>query len=427
MAVNRSEAPLRHPFSFPGMLPVVQQKLQNGIPCFFWRHDDYALVRMDIRIEAGGWFQSHAGIALATLKMLQEGTSTHSDEAWMASLDAEGCYIDSYSDRDWAVVSLHFPVKSAGRILPLVREMFDEPQFSPERLQLLKVQQKQLLSVNLEKNSYLAYRQFLTALYSEGHPYGRMLSLDEVEDWKVEELKDFFEARYVPASMRVFMAGNVTPELLGLTDGTLGQLPVRPAAATPSFPSAATIPERQQMEGHGSMQTSVCIGRRLFNRTHPDWMRMCVLNRLLGGYFGSRLMTEIREKGGLAYGIYSNLSSMRHAGHCCISADVNAAQAELAVEKIYAELRRLCREEVPAEELERVKKYETGSLLRRFDGLFQQMERWEDVQADAMDATYWSDYFRTVETVTPLELLRLAQQYLDPEGMFTVLVGPSPA
>ncbi|MBO4774758.1 MAG: insulinase family protein, partial [Bacteroidales bacterium] len=114
----------------------------------------------------------------------------------------------------------------------------------------------------------------------------------------------------------------------------------------------------------------------------------------------------------------------RHAGHLCISADVNAAQAEQAVGKIAVELRRLCEKEVPAEELERVKKYETGSLLRRFDGLFQQMERWEEVQADGMDASYWRDYFQMVVSVTSRELRQLARQYLDPDGMTTVLVGP---
>ena len=408
------------------MLPVGQRRLPNGIPCFLWHQEDYALVRMDIRVEAGGWYQSRAGVALATLKMLQEGTQSHPGESWMSCLDAEGCYIESYTDRDWAVVSLHFPVKAAGRILPLVREMFAEPQFSPERLQLLQVQQKQNLSVNLEKNSFIAYRQFLASLYSADHPYGRMLTIADVEAWNIGELKAFFEARFRPAAMQVFMAGNMTPELVRLTEETLGRLPDLPVAPEPSFQLPELSPEKHHITGHGTMQTSICMGRRLFGRSHPDWMRVCLLNRLLGGYFGSRLMTEIRERSGLAYGICSQLSSMRHAGHCCISADVNASQAELAVEKISAELRRLCTENVPAEELERVKSYETGSLLRRFDGLFPQMERWEEVQADGMDAAYWSEYFRTVESVTPHELRRLAQQYLDPDGMTMVLVGPRP-
>lgn len=424
MPADRTKAPLRHQFSFPGMLPVGQLRLPNGIPCFLWRQEDYALVRMDIRIEAGGWFQSGAGVALATLKMLQEGTLSHPDEAWMACLDAEGCYIDSSTDRDWAVISLHFPAKVAGRIFPLVRELFAEPRFSAERLQLLKMQQRQQLSVNLEKNSYLAYRQFLSTLYSDGHPYGRRLTLDDVEGWDTGMLETFYKERYSPAHMRIFIAGNLQPGLVRMMEETLGSLPVRPEVVAPSYPIPEVKAETLRLEGHGTMQTSICMGRRLFNRTHPDWMRMCVLNRLLGGYFGSRLMTEIREKSGFAYGIYSHLSPMRHAGHLCISADVNAAQAEQAVGKIAVELRRLCEEEVPAEELERLKKYETGSLLRRFDGLFQQMERWEEVQADGMDASYWRDYFQMVVSVTSQELRQLARQYLDPDDMTTVLVGP---
>ena len=422
MAADRSVQPQPHPFLPPEPLPAERRRLQNGIPCLLWRQQDYELVRMDIRVRAGSWFQQQPGVASATLKMLLEGTVSHPGVTWQEMLDAEGAYVESVSDRDFASISLHFPNRAASKVLPLVREMLTEPQFSYERLQLLKMQQKQSLAVNLEKNSYVAYRNFLSEIYTASHPYGRSLSVEDTDGWERAMLTDYFKARYVTSAFRVFMAGNLTPETIRLLEQTLGTLEQRPLSCDAEYPLSPSAPVRKRMKGSGNLQSSICVGRLLFNRNHPDWMRASLYNRLLGGYFGSRLMTEIRERQGLAYGIYSHLCSQQHAGHFHISADVNADQAGLAEERIMEELRLLCREEVPQHELERVKKYEAGALLRNFDGLFPQMEQGEETDDYGLDATWWPRYFQAVTSVTAGELREIAQSFFAPEQMTVVRV-----
>ena len=423
MNPDRSQAPEQHPFSCPDFLSPERIRLSNGIPCCFWQQDDYKLIRLDVRVQAGSSLQGRPGIALATLKMLQEGTREHPGELWAAALDAEGAFIENLPDRDFATLSLHFPQQAAAQVLSLLKEMLTAPLFTDERLELLKFQQRQSLAVNMEKTAYLAYRDFSTAIYTENHPYGRFLSMEDIAAWKAEELETFFHSLYVPSAMRVFMAGNLTAEVRCLLDETVGSLPQRPWLGAEPGDVTENRPCCYRREKNGSVQASICMGRVLFGRTHPDWLQMNVLNRVLGGYFGSRLMTEIRERSGLAYGIYSHLASMRHAGHFYIAADVNADAAGEAVEKIKCELTRLCEEKISDEELQRVRKYEFGSLLRGFDGLFQQMERREDVDDYGMDAAYWNAYVQTLASLTADGLQELARLYLSPETMTVVTVG----
>lgn len=421
--MDRSQAPETFPFSTPEFARPESLRLSNGIPCFFWQQDDYKLIRLDVRIQAGSSLQSRPGIALATLKMLQEGTQRHPGEQWAEALDAEGAFIENLPDRDFATLSLHFPQQAAARVLALLKEMLTEPQFQDARLELLKFQQRQSLAINMEKTAYLAYRDLSTALYTEKHPYGRFLSPEDIDAWKVEEMEAFFHSLYVPSAMRVFMAGNLTAEVRRLLDENLGSLPQRPYTAVSPAEVTESTPCSCRRKKDGSVQASVCMGRVLFRRTHEDWMQMNLLNRVLGGYFGSRLMTEIRERSGLAYGIYSHLTSMLHAGHFYIAADVNAEAADVAVEKIRRELTRLCEEKIPEAELQRVRKYEFGSLLRSFDGLFQQMERFMDVADYGLDSAYWDAYAQAITTLDADGLQELARRTLSPESMTVAVVG----
>ena len=423
MNLDRSKAPEQFSFSCPDFIFPEKISLSNHIPCCMWQQDDYKLIRLDVRVKAGSSYQQRQGIALATLKMLQEGTREHPGEQWVAALDAEGAFIENIPDRDFVTFSLYFPQQAAAKVLSLLKEIFEAPLFSAERLELLKFQQRQSLAINMEKTSYLAYRDFSTAIYTNKHPYGRFLSMEDIASWNVEELETFFHSMYAPSEMRIFMAGNLTAEVRQLLDDTLGHLSQRPYSGEEVSDVTESIPCICSHEKNGSVQASLCIGRVLFGRTHADWMRMNVLNRVLGGYFGSRLMTEIRERSGLAYGIYSHIASMRHAGHFYIAADVNAAAAEEAVDKIKRELRRMCEEKIPGDELQRVKKYEFGSLLRSFDGLFQQMERYMDADDYGLAATYWQTYAETLAVLTADELQALACRYLSPETMTVVTVG----
>lgn len=424
MSLDRSLSPALHPFAYPGLCQPETLRLSNGMVCKLFHQEDYRIIRLDIRVEAGACYQSEPGLALAAVKMLQEGTETHPLESWMECLDYEGAFIELTSNRDTACISVHFPVEAAAPVLGLLKEMLACPQFSAERLHIVQVQQQQTLAIHAEKTAYVAYRALSEALFGATHPYGSHLKGKDVDAWNPVRIAAFFKRQYVPSAMCVYVAGNMSQTFRLQLDQTLGTLPEGRKSDAPLVATVLREARRERIAKAGSVQSSICMGRIVCNRTHPDWMRLCITNRILGGYFGSRLMTEIRERSGLAYGIYSHVLSLRHAGMLYIAADVNAEAEAEAVSKIRKELLRLCEEDMPEEELRLVKQYESGAMLRSFDGLFAQMERCMDVDAYGMDTAYWDRYFRILAEFTRADVREMARKYLHPDLMSEIVVGP---
>ena len=419
---DRTKVPDTFAFAAPDLLPMQCIRLSNGIPVYMLQHPDYKLIRMDVRLKAGSRFQPFPGVAQTTAKILLEGTVSHPDN-WSECMDGAGVFVELSVERDFVSFSFHFPQEKASTVLPLAMEIFREAHFAPDKLDLLRMQHRQQLAVQLEKGSFVAYRQFLSTLFGT-HPYGQSLALSDMDRWNPELLRRFFEDCYVPEATRIFIAGHVTEEVQASLQQTFGQWKPRPFRAlepemvTRSKPAVRTLVREQ------GVQSSLCMGKIAVTRTHDDWMGLQLLNRLLGGYFGSRLMTEIRERSGLAYGIHSHLISCRHAGIWCISADVNASRAAEAVEKIKGELRRLIETPVDEAELSMVKNYEFGSLLRGFDGLFLVLERYMEADDASLPIDCWKNYFDAIPAMTAGKLQQLADKYLQPESMSLVVVGP---
>ncbi len=421
--LDRTLPPESFAFPTPRLYPMGVERLPNGIPLYMLHQSDRELIRMDVRVCAGSRFQSKQGNALAVSKMLQEGTLKHPGESWADCLDYEGAFLEVDNGRDFTVFSFYFLYKSKDRVLELAQEMFQCPAFRPEHLDLVRFQQKQNLQVSLEKNSNLAYRSFFSAVFGEEHPYGRFLWPEQTDDWTVEDVRDHFEKHYVPEAIRIFVAGNITDELKNQLSQTMGKL--SGAAFGGRFPSNVeySVSQFHFQERPQSMQSSICMGKILFQRTHPDWYPMMLVNRVLGGYFGSRLMTQIREKSGLAYGIYSYLAPMQHAGVFCISADVDASRTDEALKKIRIEVSELCDKGTDMEELSRVCAYESGILLRSFDGLFSLMDRYMGLDDYGLAVSSFEDYFRCISEITPEKIRSLAEQWLQPETFTVGVVG----
>ena len=402
------------------------RRLDNGIEVCQLTNRDYRLIRMDVRVKAGSRFQSFPGVAQTTAKMLLEGTLPHPDAQWSACMEALGAYADVFAERDFVRFSFHFPQEAVMQALPLLAEIFISPLFSDERLQIVRIQHKQQLSVQLQKSSFIAYRTFLSALFGQ-HSYGQFLSLEEMDGWTIALLRQFFEDCYVPESMRIFVAGNITETFWTCLNRCLGQWSRRSFRGVCPEMVLASTPQCCFVLRPDSVQSSICLGKVLpVRRGVREWMALQLSNRILGGYFGSRLMTEIRERSGLAYGISSHLLSRRHAGLLCITADIDAERIREALDKVRREVKKLSETRIGQDELDLVKNYEYGSLLRSFDGLFSVMERYMETDDAGLPPEEWKAYFSFIPTFDAETLQQTATTFLDPESFTEVVVGKEP-
>jgi predicted Zn-dependent peptidase len=420
--LNRKISPQSYPIYELKPSPTVPYTLKNGIAVVGLNDPNLTLIRLDIRLKAGIYFQQKQAVSHATIKLITEGTKSMSSEQIAEELDYAGAYFEVVSDRDFSTFTIYFPKRAAEKIMPVVAKLFTEAIFPEDKIEILTNNMRKNLAINKEKTSYLAHSHFISHVFGERHPYGVSLQFADIDTLKREDIVDFYQQNFHSGNIRLFAAGDLDSDFLILMNDTLGQLPYK----QPNIQNAIALNPLEgtfSIEKENAVQSSVCIGKRLFTHQHKDWIPMYILNTVLGGYFGSRLMTNIREEKGLTYGIYSRVQSFQLDGLFMIRADINKELVQQAVNEIYKELATLQKEPVPQEELELVKNYLYGSLLHNFDGVFSQIDRVIQTNDYNLSSDYWTQYMETVRNINSHTLQELACNYLDINTMTEIVSG----
>jgi predicted Zn-dependent peptidase len=171
------------------------------------------------------------------------------------------------------------------------------------------------------------------------------------------------------------------------------------------------------------MQSSIRIGRRLFKRQHPDFYRMIVANEVLGGYFGSRLMRNIREDKGFTYGISSSIAPMRQEGYWVIGTDVKKEFTQATIDEIEKEINRLQTELVADNELETVKNYLAGEFAGSLHTPFEIADRVRLMVLEGLEADFYSNYIQRLRVVTAADIQTMAQKYWQWDDLQRVIIG----
>lgn len=422
MSVDYSQQPTSYLLPTLNILPSEMSCLKNGIPILYLHNENQRIIRLDIRLKAGSFFQNKNGIATIVAKALFEGTTQHKRSEIFAIMDYQGAYMESSSGKDFASFSIYMPKQAIKEVLTVVSEVFTSAIFPEEELLLIKEQQKQSLTVNLEKTSVVAFRTFTQQIFPQ-HPYGTLIYPDDYDTINRDDVLAFFHNFYQAAHCRIFVAGEINDEVKELLNNSLGNIPVRNTLDIKHYSLPEPKTEKIKIPKQDAMQASICIGKRLFTRQHADWEKLNLLNMVLGGYFGSRLMSEVREKKGLAYGIHSQMKSYQVSGAFYISADVNSNKTEEAIEAVYHILTDLQHTAIDKKELTLVKNYYYGVLLRYFDGIFPLLDRYIEVNDYDLPIDYWLDFLETIKNTEADELQALAQTYFQPESMTEIIVG----
>lgn len=406
-------------------LPAVQtHRLDNAIPLHLIAVAQQPVLRLECVFDAGTWYEQVPGTSFFAMKMLSEGTPSRSSAQISEYIDRYGAFLELNSGPDRASIVVYCLTKFLPNVLPILREMLTEPTFPQKELDDLRNITLQNLRVNYEKNAYLAGVLFRAKLFGAEHPYGRSQRPDVVEQLTREGVVSFYERAIRNRPFQIILAGDATENEVLLINRELGQLSIR----TDSLPSFAdnTLADSDLpvlTEKPDSVQSSIRLGRRLFNRAHPDYFRMLVTNEILGGYFGSRLMKNIREEKGFTYGISSNMPSYRRDGYFLIGTDVNKENTQQTLDEIRKEIRILQTELVPDEELEVVKNYMAGEFVGSLNTPFEIADRYKVILLDSMSADFLATYIQKIRAVTPTEILEMAAHYLASDYLREVVVG----
>lgn len=407
-------------------LPTTQTTtLNNGIKLMSLKAGTQNVLRLSIVFRAGTRYQSAPFVASAMLNMLSEGSRGFSSSAIADHLDFYGIYYDTNIDRDYSMITISCLNKFLGETLTLLEDMVTNPLFDENELRIYATKRKQNIRIEREKPSFIAREEFSKALFGESHPYG--VASDEAlyDSLTRSDLLDHYSKYYSADNCFAVCSGMIEEDELERIKAFLNTIPRREVHSHEGFALPISIPE-VIVERSGALQSSIRMGKVLFTKSHPDFSAMQILSTVLGGYFGSRLVSNLREDKGYTYGIYSAMVTLEKEGYFAIATDVAAEHTAQAVEQIKFEIERLRSELIPTEELDMVRNTIIGELMRLIDGPFGIADITIESEQCGMDNGMVNDFLDQVKSVTPERLLDMAIEYLDPATLTTVIVGKKP-
>ncbi|MCS6832343.1 MAG: insulinase family protein [Flammeovirgaceae bacterium] len=427
MNLDRTKAPAFHPIpDFPLVRPYIY-RLSNGITVYYMEGGTQPVVRFQAIFDAGRWYEKQKGNAYFTAKMLTEGTKKHTSEQIHELIDFYGASFFVFQDGDdKLVMTTECLSKFLPDILAVFTEILTEASFPEKEWDILQNNSLQQIRINLEKNAFLANCLLGEYLFGTDHPYGYWLNEEIIANYQLDSVRSHYEDYIYECPFEVLIAGKLDERAKNAMLRQLESLPVRKSEAKRGFQGDCTacVERKVYRAREKSLQTSLRIGTSLFPANHPDRIAFTVLNEVLGGYFGSRLMQNLREEKGYTYSIYSATAYLLRGSYFFISTDVIKEHKDHALEEIYKEIATLKTQPIEKEELDKVKSHIAGSYIKAISHPFGMADYYfKMVLLNKLSPEHCDEYISMVNAIEPEQLLAVANRYLQESSFVEIAVG----
>ncbi|HNR74016.1 MAG TPA: pitrilysin family protein [Cyclobacteriaceae bacterium] len=395
-------------------------RLSNGCSLVCLDIVQQDVIKIELLFKSGKWYEPTPGISHFTAQLLDKGIPGKTAYQIATWFDLFGASVEISAGLDFTSVSLYSLASNVTEILPLFFQLVTNPAFPLDELSQAKDIFSQNLKLNLEKNSFVANRNIRKNIFGELHPYGATLDLPHLDTINPGLLHEYFKSRFIPHE--VYITGKLSVPAKNMVMDALSQFQPQ-ALQQPVHYTAMGQQPVQLVEKPESIQTSLRLGKRSINRSHPQYPQLILLNHILGGYFGSRLMKNLREERGLTYGIHSSISPLANDSVFMIGTDVNKQDRELAISEIKNEVNSLCHKPVSKDELMLACNHLLGGLQLDTANPFSVMEKVKTIRTHDLNPEFYNNIFVKISETTPSEINKLAQTHLTPESLYTVAIG----
>jgi zinc protease len=399
-------------------------RLTNGIPVFTIEAGTEDIMRLEFVFRAGQVKEYMPLLASTSNMMLSEGSENYTSEELNRLLDFYGVFLNQSAEKDSAGIILFFLNKHIEKVLEFSREILYRPAFPEAELNSLMRKRHRWYLVNREKVQNLAIDNFFESLFGKNHPYGYQITEQDFENLKSSQLFDFHRRYYTPENMAIIISGKIHERTIELLNFYFGGMDVKPVLKeNNSVAFNGSNVKKIHITKPGTVQNAIRIGSATINKRHPDYVGLKVVDSILGGYFGSRLMKNIREEKGYTYGISSSLSSLDLSGYKVISTEVGQKYYQKTIDEIYKEIKILQNIPVTNEEMAVVRNYMSGEMVRMFDGPFALAESFKSAWEFGLDTSYYYRLAEKIKTIDADEIIRLAKTYYNLSDLYEVTVG----
>ncbi len=418
--LDRKTAP-KHAAINSFQLPAPEIKaLDNGVPLFVLRGVSQQVLKLELVFSGGKWDESKNGLSYFTAHMLEKGTRDKNSFEIADFFDRHGASVEISPGLDFVSVSLFCLTKTINQVLPQFIELITSSVFPEEELSLQKEIFNQSLKINNEKTSYVASKLIRRHLFGPSHPYGKSIEEGDVNQLTSNDLRDFFHNDLL--LNQVFIVGFLDESIL---DSIIKQLRIIQPDLRKQKSSTVAISQNElseHVERPNSIQSSLRLGKRIIDRNHKDYPALILINHIFGGYFGSRLMKNIREDKGLTYGIHSSISNLKHDAFFLIGADVNRINKDIAITEIKKELDILCNKIVETQELQTAKSHLLGSLQLEIANPFSVIDKIKAIHLNRLNENFYNHLFIEILNVDETAIQKVAIDHLS-NNLIEVAVG----
>jgi zinc protease len=418
----KSNIPPVKPVSKLTPLPVYESLLDNGLKAAGFFNDDVKVLKIDFVFEAGKAHQSKAYLAAFCNAMIREEKQTKHASGTEALLDYYGIFLQQKLQKHWSVFSFYVPVMYLNKFLPLAFSMLFEPEFTDESLHFIREKTRQNLRKNLQRTDFVADANLNNMIWGKDHPLGYYPTEQKLEHISIDDIKTFYETHY-KTNCRIILSGFFPNNIHTLLNNYFGKSPTVYNDKTNHAQKSAAKNQHLQIPMENKSQVSIRWGQMCISPHHPDYFKFKVLNAVFGNYFGSRLMRNIREKKGYTYGINSSIIPSAYGCEFKIATDVGKNYLDDTITQIYKEAEILCHDKISEEELNLVKNYMSGELLRMFDGPFKHASVYRYLTEMHLYFDYFYDFLNHIKQISAEDILITAQHYLNLKDLHKITVG----
>ena len=405
----RKTAPAIHPLQNIEFISPKIYDITHDVKLFWMSEVADETAHLEFHFDAGT-IQGEPSLAGFVNALLLSGTAEKSSTQIQDELNDLGAYIDVEIGQELAIVSLFCLRQYLEQAVDIVADALENLSFIEHEVDDMLREKKQAYLVSTEKVSILSRRAFQTQMFSNSERYGRIMKPTDFDKVSIPELKRFHKEYYLKGLTKIVLTANVNVAYIDRLIDVAGAW-----SRDKNFDfekdfvnTTGTI----HVEKEGAVQTAIRMGIQLFNKTHEDFLDFQVLQTIFGDYFGSRLMSNIREDKGYTYGIGCGVSESHETGYFIIATEVGKEVAEATLKEIKFEMYRLQSDPVGEVELALVKNYLLGQILKSADGPDSMMSLFMGAEMHGKGYEYYNEAIESVKNVTAERLQQLAQKYL---------------
>lgn len=395
--------------------------LSSGVPLYTFSTAEIGAIKFEIIFEAGRFYEDKKMVAQSCGALLIEGCEFFSSAEISEAVDFEGAYLSSQGNSDFITLNLTCAKRSIHKMLLLLENILANPSFSQEELDIFINRIKQKMTINLSKNDVIAYRSITASLYGVNNVYGYNSSNEIISALTTKDLSEHYKKYCTRQSACFFLSGDFDEKIIKDIEKLSYKLNATPRIQK-KYLATTTLREEIFLEGREN-QSSLKLALPLFTRKDKNYSGLYFLNTILGGYFGSRLMRNIREQKGYTYNIYSMMDIYKHDGAWIISCELDDKYICSTLEQIKIEFERLQNNLISDQEIQMVKNYLLGNFISTISGPFNAINPTKTEVIMNLKSSFYNQLGQDVLSIEPKDVQSLAKEYLNIDKFWKVIVG----